>query len=192
MLEPLNQAGMFLINLIFGAYIFLVLIRVVLQWMGSNFYNPISQLIIRATQMPLSHLQRVIPSYAGIDIAGISWLLILTMLKLLLLIALSAMVMPHFGGLLIWAFADLFAQGINIFFYATVLSAIMSWFNPAAYSPILEMVYSLTEPLLRPVRRWLPPLGGFDLTPVVVLAGLQMATILLAEPLIVIGKRLAL
>ena len=99
---------------------------------------------------------------------------------------------PTFTGLVVLAFAELLNQLINIFFFAILALAILSWLSPLTHGALVEVVYRVCEPLLRPVRRVLPTIAGFDLSPIPILIILKLITLLVVQPLGQIGVTLAL
>ena len=72
---------------------------------------------------------------------------------------------------------------INVFLFSILIQVIISWINPGNYNPVLSLIHSLTEPLLRPARRLIPPISGLDLSPMVVMIGLTLLKMLLLPPL---------
>ena len=192
MLTPFNNAGLFLIQSIFDLYIFILLLRVVLQWVNTDAHNPLFVLVAKLTNPPLKPIYRIIPSLHGIDLAAIALLLGLEAIKIAFLVWLQVNTTPHLGGLFIIAFAELLNQLINIFFYAILALAILSWISPLAHGPLIEILVRLSEPLLRPVRAILPSFSGFDFSPLILIIGLKILTILLVQPLTQIGASLAM
>lgn len=192
MVNPLDNAGLFLIQIVFDLYIFIVMLRVVLQWVNTNFNNPLLALIAKLTNPPLKPICRIIPTLHGVDLAAVVLLLLLEVAKFTLMLWLQAGVLPNFLGLLVLAFAELLNQLINIFFYAILALAILSWLSPLAHGPLVEILYRLSEPLMKPVRRFIPTVSGFDLSPIPVLIFLKLLTIIVVQPLAQIGAALAL
>jgi len=192
MFSSFNMAGLFLIQSLFDLYIFIVLMRIVLQWIHADFHNPIFDMIAKLTNPPLRPLQRIVPLLHGVDAAAIILLVSLEIIKLLLLVWLQIGAIPAFSGLLVLSFAELLNQLINIFFYAILAFAILSWLTPLSHSPLIEILYRITDPLIRPMRRIIPPIGGVDISPVPVLIGLKLLTMLIVHPLAQIGATLAL
>lgn len=192
MINPLDSAGLFLVQTLFDLYIFVVMLRIVLQWVNADFRNPLFQTVAKFTNAPLKPIRRIIPVIHGIDFAAIFLLLALEVVKLSLLVWLQVGGVPKFSGLVVLAFAELLSQLINIFFYAIIGSAILSWVSPLSQGPLVEVLWRLTEPLMRPVRRFMPTVGGFDITPIPVLLVLKLITIVIVQPLIQIGVALAL
>jgi YggT family protein len=170
----MQNAGLFLIQTVFDLAIFIILLRFMLQLFRANFYNPIVQGIVKVTDPVLLPIRRFIPSYKKIDMAAIALLLGLELLKFLLIVGIVGAGMPNILGLLIAAVAGILHQLTQLFFYAILLVVIMSWINPLSRHPAAELLYQLTEPLLAPARRLIPRMGGFDLSPIVVLIVIKL------------------
>ena len=192
MLNSFSNAGIFLIQSIFDLYIFILLLRVVLQWVNTDSHNPLFILVARLTNPPLRPICRMIPSLHGIDFAAIILLLGLEMLKIAFLVWLQVNTTPHFIGLIVLAFAELLNQLINIFFYAVIALTILSWISPLAHGPLVEILVRVSEPLIKPIRGVLPSISGLDFSPLILIVGLKLLTILLVQPLAQIGASLAL
>lgn len=191
MLNPFNNAGLFLIQSLFDLYIFILLLRVVLQWVHIDSHNPLFILVAKLTNPPLKPICRIIPNIHGIDLTAILLLLSLEAVKIALLVWLQINTTPHLGGLFIVAFAELLNQLINIFFYSILALTLLSWISPLAHGPLIEILVRISEPLVRPVRGLLPNFSGFDFSPLVLIIGLKLLTIVLVQPLAQIGANLA-
>lgn len=187
----LANAGEYLITLIFQLYILAVMLRFLLQLVRADFYNPVSQFLITITNPPLRYLRRWIPGYAGIDWPSLLLMLVLQCLQLMLIALLKPVGFPAVPGLLLLAVAHLLKMVIWIYIVVILVQAIVSWVNPGAYSPVTVLLYQLTEPVLRPCRRIIPPAGGLDWSPLVVLIVLNLLLMLLIAPLQDLGNLLA-
>ncbi len=162
----------FLIDVLFDIYIAIMLLRFLLQTVGADFYNPISQFIVKATQKPVFITRRLIPSVRGLDLATLVLALALIFIKLTVLYAIGGM-QPSIAGILIQGLYDLIQLVIDIFIFAIFVQAILSWVNPDPHNPVSGLLRSLTSPVLRPVRKFMPAMGGMDLSPIVALVGLM-------------------
>lgn len=181
----------FLINTLFSLYLIAVALRFLLQYVRADFYNPISQLVIAVTNPPLRPLRRLIPGYRGIDWPCLVLLLLLKMIELGLLgLVYSGKILAP-TGLLVLSIAELLNLVTYIFIVAVLIQVVLSWVNPDAYNPVTVILHRLTDPLLRPARQLLPPVGGLDFSPVIVLIALQLFVILVIRPLSDIGRTLA-
>ncbi|RDH82064.1 MAG: YggT family protein [endosymbiont of Escarpia spicata] len=181
----LANPAIFLIQTLFGLYILAVMLRLILQLVKADFYNPVSQFLVRATNPPLKLLRRFIPGFGGIDISSIVLVWALKAAELGLVILLSGASVNALGPFL-WAIPELVELLINIFLFAILIQVILSWINPGAYNPASALLHSLTDPVMRPARRILPPISGLDLSPMLVMIGLVLLKMLLLPPLRVI------
>jgi len=174
----------FLIQTLFGLFTAVVLLRFLLQWVQADFYNPVSQFVVKVTTPVLRPFRRLIPGSAGLDLAA----LVLAWLVKGLELGIVALIL-HPGvnplGAPAWALPELVDLTIDIFIFAIIIRVIMSWLNPDPYHshPLTSLLDSLTEPVMGPARRLLPPIGGLDLSPVLVMIGLFLLKMLLIPPL---------
>ena len=177
-----GNAATFLIETLFGIYILIVMLRLLLQWARADFYNPLSQFIVRATQPVLAPMRTALPSVGGIDLACVVLLVALQLAELLLVTGLLGHRVAVIA-LLVLSVAEIVQLAIYVFLFSILIQVIMSWINPGSYNPMLSVLHSLNEPLLGPARRIVPPIGGLDLSPIVVMVALQLVAILVVGPL---------
>ena len=184
-----GNAGIFLIQTLFGLYAGAVMLRFLLAMVRADFYNPVSQFLVKVTNPPLLPLRRIIPSVMGIDMASVVLLIVLQATKLLLIAAVQGFGI-HPLGLVVLTLAELLTLLLNIYFFTILIQVILSWVSPGNYNPAVALLHSLNEPLLGRARRILPPISGFDLSPILVLVGLQLLEILLIAPIQDLGRGL--
>ena len=177
----LAQPAIFLVKVLFGLYATLVVLRFLLQMVRADFYNPLSQFIVKATKPLLNPLRRIIPGVSGIDIASLVLAWFVITLEQLAILALAGTGFQPMGAAML-AIPELLTLFINVFLFAILIQVIISWINPGIYNPAIGLVHSLTEPLLAPVRRRMPNMGGLDLSPMVVMLGLVLLEMLLIPP----------
>ncbi len=189
--SPLTQAGLFLVQTAFGLYAALVLLRLLFQAMDVDFRNPLSQFVYKATQPVLKPLRRVLPMRARIEPALV---VLLLLVKLLEVYALSGLrgYLPGLIGALLMAVAQSLALLMLTLSALLIVRAIASWVVAAGagYNPMLSLLEQLTEPLLAPLRRIIPPLGGMDFSVLLALVAVQLVNILLVQPFIVLAARI--
>jgi YggT family protein len=167
----------------FRLYIGAVLLRFLLHWVRADFrFNPLARGLMKVTNPVLVPLRRLVPGYKGIDWAAVLLMIVLAMVGVATVLALGGRA-PSLPGLLILAIAELMTIGVKLFFFAILLMVIMSWISPGTYNPAIEIIHAVTEPLMRPARQLLPPLGGFDLSPVLVLVLLHLTERLIIIPI---------
>ncbi|HHH49116.1 MAG TPA: YggT family protein [Gammaproteobacteria bacterium] len=184
-----GNAGIFLIQTLFGLYAGAVMLRFLLAMVRADFYNPVSQFLVKVTNPLLLPLRRIVPGVMGIDMASVVLLIALQATKLLLIAAVQGFGI-HPLGLLVLSLAELLSLLINIYFFTILIQVILSWVSPGNYNPAVALLHSLNEPLLGRARRILPPISGFDLSPILVLVGLQLLEMLLVAPIQDLGRGL--
>ena len=177
-----GNATTFLVETLIGIYVLIVMLRLLLQWARADFYNPLSQFIVRATQPVLSPMHRALPAIGGVDLACVALLVCLQFAELWIITGLLGHRVAAVA-LVVLSVAELVQLAIYVFLFSILIQVIMSWINPRSYNPLLGVLYSLNEPLLTPARRIVPPIGGLDLSPIVVMVALQLVAILLVGPL---------
>ncbi|MCB1713826.1 MAG: YggT family protein [Candidatus Competibacteraceae bacterium] len=185
----LGNAGVFLVQTLFGLYILALMLRFLLQWARADFYNPLVQLLVKLTNPPLLPLRRIIPGLFGLDIAAVALMLIIKLVEWSLVYAIVGQ-SSSLAGLIVIALADLLNLLVNVWFWSILIRAVMSWFNPDYRQPVVTLIFQLTEPILRPAQRLIPPFSGLDLSPILVLLLLQLTKMLLIAPLWDTGRQL--
>ena len=166
--------GVFLIDTLVSLYVFALMLRFLLQWAEADFYNPISQFLVKLTHPPLRYLRRFIPSVRRIDSASLVLMLAVQMLSDYLVFTLQQ-ISASPASLLLVALGQLLELLYNILFYSILISVVLSWVAPRGYNPAIKLLHDLTDPLLAFFRRFLPPMGGIDISPLLALVALQFA-----------------
>jgi YggT family protein len=179
----LSQTLSLIITSLGGLYILAVLLRFLLQAVRADFYNPVSQAIVKVTSHALMPFRRVIPGYRGFDFASLLLALVLSSAATALLILLGGYTLPSIGFIVAWAFVGLIAFILNIYFYALVISIIASFVAPFSGNPMLLVVYQILEPLYSRIRRIIPPMGGLDLSPIFIFLAINVIEIMLVNTL---------
>lgn len=163
----------FVINTLFSLYVLALMLRFLLAWVRADFYNPVSQFLVKITNPVLVPLRRIIPPVGGVDLASIVLMLAVQMLGIALILLLRGGGVP-LQALVFVSLAELVDLLFKVFIYGILIQAILSWVNPGAYNPAVSLLHSLTEPVLRPVRRVLPPISGMDLSPLLAILALEV------------------
>ena len=181
-MSGLNGAAIFVIQTLGSLYLLIVLLRFILQLVRANFYNPLCQFIVKATQPLLKPLRRVIPSVFGLDMSSLVLAIIVQMVIFAVVLTLSYMSF-NILGLLLWAIIGVTALFLKVFFFAMIISVILSWVAPGSVSPGAELVNQITEPALAPFRRFLPSMGGLDISPILAFMVIQLIQSFVIPPL---------
>jgi len=168
-----SEAGAFLIGVIMGFLVLMVMLRFILQWVRADFYNPISQFIVKLSNPMLKPFRRFIPGVGGIDMAAIVLMTTLKFIEILLTFAISGLPLNIFV-ILILSMTGLLKLLLYVFIFAIIISAIASWIAPGGYNPALSLVSQLTTPVMRPIQRYMKPVSGLDLSPLVALLLLNL------------------
>lgn len=173
------NATQFLIDTLFNLYLMVVLLRLWLQLARADFYNPFSQFIVKATHPIVGPLRRIIPSIGRFDTATLLLALAVAALKI---VVLSAVLGAGFSPsvVIIGAVFTVVKEIFSLLFWVLIIQALLSWVSQG-YNPMQMVLQQLTEPLLAPVRRVIPPMGGLDLSVLVVLIGLQFLQLLVKD-----------
>lgn len=177
----LAQIVFFLLDTICSLFSFALLARFAMQWTRAPFRNPIGHFIIAVTDWMVRPLRRLIPGLFGLDIASLllawGWQAIYLGLTLGLSGALVAVSPAPTLGIALLAVLETLKVGIHVAMGAVLVSAILSWVNP--HAPMAEVFHAVSRPLLRPIQRLIPPVGGMDLSPLALLVVLQIGLFVL-------------
>jgi YggT family protein len=176
----MNTAGAFafLVTTLIDLYIAAVMLRLLLQWVRADFYNPICQFLVRVTNPLLLPLRRFVPSIGRLDTASVLLMLALEFIGVWLLKLFSALSLT-WPQLLVFAVTKLCVSLLMMYFVLIIVAVILSWFGPRARHPIVPLIYQLTEPVLRPFRKLIPPIAGIDLSPLFALIAIRFLLLLL-------------
>jgi YggT family protein len=167
----LQNMTTFLLNAAFGILTFLLVLRFLMQWTRTSFQNPLGQMTMALTDFMVKPARKIILPVRQWDLST----LLLAVLMQIVLFALLTFITDAPVSPLFWVWQAVFGvlgQMVDVFFYAILLMAILSWVNP--YSPIYGVLNQLSSPILDPLRRLLPAIQGFDFSALVALLLLQM------------------
>ena len=182
-----SDTGMFLIDTVIGLYTLVVMLRFLFQLTRADYHNPISQIVVKLSNPPLVRLRRVVPSLPGIDTAAVVLLLILEMCRIAGINLLSGH-SPAIVGLVLLSVGELLKLAIYIIIFSIFIRAILSWFSGAGYTPVLRLMHTFTEPVLKTFRRLLPVTGGLDFSPIAVFIVFMVVLKIVVQPLLDFGR----
>ena len=161
-----------------GIYLLAVLLRFLLQVAKADFYNPVSQAVIKITDPMVRILRTFIPGYRGIDFSSLVLAFVVEAIAICVLIILYGGTIPGAGYIITWAFVGIVLFIVNIYYYAILASIIMSFVMMFSGStsphPLLLLVWQLTEPIMAPVRKIIPAMGGLDFSPIFIFIAIQI------------------
>ena len=187
------QATIFLVKLFFDIYILALILRYLLTIVRVDSLNPLSTLIMKVTNPLLKPLRRTIPGYFGIDWASIISLFLVQAIEIILVALIITGGIPAFSGLTMLTIAYLLRTILYIYLFIIIIQVIISWINPHAYNnPIIKIMYQISMPVHRPVRKLIPSSGGLDFSPLIILVIINLLMILVISPLMDLGQKLSL
>jgi YggT family protein len=177
----MQSALIFLVKTLADLYLLTLLLRFIMQWVRASYYNPLAQFVLKVTSPLVVPARRVIPSVGGIDTATLVVLIALECVATLALLRLAGLSLPV-PVLLLYSALRLIALALWFYTVGLFVYVLLSWFGDRGMNPMAALLGQLVEPLLRPARRLLPPIGGLDLSPLIVILLLQAAMIALPLP----------
>lgn len=183
-MQQFSLAGVYIVQTIFGIYAVIVLLRFLLQTVRADFYNPASQFIVKATNPVLIPLRRIIPGLGGIDVASLILLFALNYIQIVLILLLKYGGIANLGSMAAWAATGMVGLTLDFYFFALILQIILSWLAPQNHSPVLALLYQVTEPIMAPARKLLPPMGGIDFSPILTFMAIQVLNMVLVGTLV--------
>ena len=176
-----DNALLYLVSTLFELYIWVLLLRIILQWVRADFYNPFSQLIWKATQPIVRWLQPIIPRWRTLDGAALVVVLVIAVIYVEVIITLLSQ-RAGLSQAIVYAILKLVVLTLNLYTFTLFVQAILSWVGPGVSNPAGSVLWSVNEPILRPVRSVLPPMAGLDLSPLAVILVLQVLNRLVPLP----------
>ena len=174
----LAQIGIYLVEAAFGFFVFMLLARFHFQWLRVSFRNQIGEFVIATTNWLVLPTRRFVPGLAGLDLPTLLLAWVLQTLCVWIVVAMRG-IDPALIDVVLRAALDLLRYSLYILVFAIIVQVVISWVNP--YAPMAPVFNAVTAPFLRPLRRFIPPLAGVDLTPLVLLIIIQIMLIVLAN-----------
>ncbi|GAB5379187.1 MAG: YggT family protein [Aliiglaciecola sp.] len=165
------NAMVFLVSTLFSLYLMVVLLRVWLQLAQADFYNQFSQFVVKATHPIVGPLRRFIPSFGRLDTATLVLAFAVALLRTWTVLAIQGYMSSGIVDLLLMALFFLISEAMQLVFWVLIIRAILSWVSQGQ-NPLEYLLHQLTEPLVAPIRRIIPPIGGLDLSPMILIIAL--------------------
>ncbi|MFY0700572.1 MAG: YggT family protein [Bermanella sp.] len=172
------QIGLLLVNAAAGFFLFIVLLRFLLQAVKADFYNPISQFVVKASNPLIIPLRKVIPGFAGFDWAAIALLIIVQIMAISLSLLIAGYGLP-WANIAVWALLGTSGLFLKLYFWGLLIMVISSWLAPQSGNPALLLLRQILEPVMAPIRKLLPDMGGFDISPIILFLTINVFEILL-------------
>ena len=178
-MNAINEISVFLVQTVIGIYLLMMLMRFVLQLVLADFYNPISQFLVRATNPLVLPLRRVLPARGRFDPASLILAILIQLIGIVALLLMNSISLPPLSLLLARSGVAVIGLLVKIYFFSLLAMIILSWVAPGTSSPAAQLMYQITEPVLAPFRRALPPMGGLDFSPILVFVLITVIQIIL-------------
>jgi len=176
-----TDISLLIIDTLSSLYLLIILLRFLLQLSRADFYNPISQFVVKATNPLLIPLRRVIPGVGGIDIASLVLAILFQTLVLVLKLSVFGAGIASIPGLFVMSAVLVLGLILKIYFWSILIMIIGSWIAPGSGHPALLLINQICEPVMRPFRNILPPMGGLDLSPILVFLVIQVLSVIVSH-----------
>jgi len=168
----------YLVSTIIDLYIAAIMLRLLLQWVRADFYNPLCQFLVKVTNPVLVPARRIIPSIGRLDTASV---VVMFLLELIQLVIISQLSQAGFElqFMLLFSLRKLLVTLLMTYFVLIIARVIVSWIGSQSRHPLIPLIYQLTEPVLRPFSKLVPPISGVDLSPLFAFIALRFLLLLL-------------
>ena len=173
-----SNAFSFLIGTLIDLYITAVVLRLLLQWVRADFYNPVCQFLVKVTNPVLVPLRRVIPSVGRLDTASVVLVLALEIFSVWIARRIGSVPLAP-ADIVIFSVMKLLATVLWTYFFLIIVAVILSWVGAGLRHPAVPLVFQLTGPVLNPIRKFSPPIAGIDLSPLFALIAIRFLLLLL-------------
>ena len=191
-MTALSEIFGYLIQTLLSLYLLAMLLRFLLQLVRADFYNPICQFLVKITNPLVVPLRKVIPGFAGLDMASLLLAILLQLGGIVALLLINGLGLPNILLLLTWSLLGVIGLLVNIYFFALLAMIILSWVAPGSNHPAIYLLFQITEPVMAPFRKALPPMGGMDFSPILVFILINVIQIALRHMAAGIGLHPAL
>lgn len=175
----ITSAIVFIVNSLAQLYLLVLLLRLWLPWLGADFRNPLAQAILKLTSPVIVPLRRIVPPVGRVDTATVLVAFIIQYITILLLLIIIGRT-AGFVAIAVTAIVNLAVLSLYMFVFAIIIRVVLSWVSPGGYNPAMAIIMTLTDRILRPFRRFIPVMGGLDLSPVFAIILLMAATIIVS------------
>ena len=173
------SAVVFIVNSLAQLYLFVMLLSLWLPWLGADFLNPIAQAILKLTSPIVVPVRRIVPPLGRLDTATVLVAFIIQYITILLVLLILGQT-AGFAPIAITALVNLVLLSLKLFVFAIIIRVILSWFAPAGYNPGIALIQTMTDRILAPFRRIIPPMGGLDISPIFAIILIMALTIVVA------------
>ncbi|MGK7296444.1 MAG: YggT family protein [Candidatus Wenzhouxiangella sp. M2_3B_020] len=173
-----GNAFAFLVETLFSLYLAALMLRVLLEAVGADYYNPVCQVLLTVTEPIVGPLSRIVPRFGRFNTAAVVLLLVIQTISIILVAAISGYAVDPLQAVIVAAIR-LVRMLLVMYMVLIIAEVILSWVGGAMRHPIIPLIYQLTRPVLEPIRRVVPSIGGLDLSPLIAIIGIQFLMILI-------------
>ena len=191
-MSAINEILGYLIQTFLSLYLVAMLLRFLLQLVRADFYNPISQFLVKVTNPLVIPMRRLIPGLGGLDLSSLLLAVLLQLAGIILLLLINGLGLPGVFTLLVWSLLGVLGLLVNIYFFALLGMIILSWVAAGSRHPAIYLLYQITEPVMAPFRKVLPNMGGLDFSPILVFILINIIQIALRHMAQAVGLHPAL
>ena len=167
-MNALNEVTVYLVQTAISIYLLIMLMRFLLQLSLADFYNPISQFLVRATNPVVLPVRKVLPAKGRFDAASLLLAILIQLIGIIALLMMNNFSLPTISLLLAWSVVAVLGLLVKIYFFALLGMIILSWIAPGTSNPAAYLMFQITEPVMAPFRKVLPAMGGIDFSPILV------------------------
>lgn len=175
----MQDALIFIGRTLIDLYIITFILRMIMQWVRADFRNPLTQFILKVTNPLVVPLRRIVPAVGNLDTASLIVVLLLELIVTIVLVSMTCAGEPMILQIISLTILRTIYLVLRVYLFIILIYVIMSWVSAGAYNPAAALLTSIAEPVLRPVRKFIPPIGGLDLSALFALIGIQALTMLL-------------
>lgn len=175
-----TDIGLMVVNTIAGLFLFVVILRFLLQAVRADFYNPISQFIVKVTNPLLLPIRKVVPGLGGYDVSSLVLAVIIQFITICATLALIGFWPLPFANVAVWSVLGTLGIFLDLYFWGILIIIIISWIAPNNPNPAIDLLKQIVEPVMKPIREKMPDMGGIDLSPIIVILLLRVVETLLS------------
>ena len=175
----MQNALVFIIRTLVELYIITFVLRIIMQWIRADYRNPLTQFIVRVTNPLVVPLRRVVPAFRSLDTASLLVVLVLELIVTIVLVNLTCIGEPMFIQIVSLTILRTIYLVLRVYLFVILIYVILSWISPGTYNPVAGLLSAIADPVLKPLRRIIPPIGGLDLSALFALIGIQALTMVL-------------
>ena len=175
----LTEILVYLLQTFLSLLLLVVMLRFLLQLVRADFYNPVSQFLVKVTNPLILPLRKVVPGLWGVDMASVLLLIVVQIAGIAAMLLLNGYALPNPLLLAVWSLVGIAGLLVNFYFFALLAMIILSWIAPGSQNPVIYLLHQLTEPVMAPIRRLLPSMGGMDFSPILVFIAINVIQIAL-------------